>query len=317
MQHALLFILIAATAAVQMKAQQNPPPAPSVRSGPFSDTAGANLPAQRIGPNDLLSISVYDAPEFTRTVRVSADGTVMLPLMKQPVQAAGLLPSELEPRLAQALRDQDLLNDGTVIVTIEEYNSRPITVTGSVHSPLTFQAIGRVRLMDAITRAGGIAPEAGSEVDVVTPDGAVRKIALKPLLDSATPDLNIDLQGGEEVRVPSAGRVYILGNVKTAGAFPIQDQADSSVLKFITLAGGLNSSAPKEAYIIRIDPATQIRHEIPIPMKDIVDRKSPDLPIEAHDILYVPENKKHQALLTAEKILAIAAGSAIIVNVAR
>jgi hypothetical protein len=79
----------------------------------------------------------------------------------------------------------------------------------------------------------------------------------------------------------------------------------------------LNSSAPKEAYIIRIDPATQIRHEIPIPMKDIVDRKSPDLPIEAHDILYVPENKKHQALLTAEKILAIAAGSAIIVNVAR
>jgi polysaccharide export outer membrane protein len=322
MRHALLFILIAAIllapgAYAQVTSPQTSASQPQIRTGPFSDNIGANLPAQRIGPNDLLSISVYDAPEFTRTVRVSADGMVMLPLMKKPVQAAGLLPSELEPRLAQALRDQDLLNEATVIVIIEEYNSRPITVTGSVRSPLTFQAIGRVRLMDAITRAGGIAPEAGPEVDVVTPDGAVRKIALKPLLDSATPDLNIDLQGGEEVRVPGAGRVYVLGNVKTAGAFPITDQADSSVLKFITLAGGLNSVAPKEAYIIRIDPATQVRHEISIPMKDIVDRKSPDPPLEAHDVLYIPENKKHEAMLSVEKILAIAAGGAIIANVAK
>jgi polysaccharide export outer membrane protein len=311
----LLPLLIAVIIAGNIQAQIQTP-APAQRSAPFSDAASANLPAQRIGPNDLLSISVYDAPEFTRTIRVSADGAVILPLMKKPVPAAGLLPSELEPKLAEALRDQNLLNDATVIVTIAEYNSRPITVTGSVHTPLTFQAIGRIRLMDAITRAGGIAPDAGPEVDVVSPDGAVRKIQLKPLLDSSTPDLNIDLTGGEEVLIPAAGRVYVLGNVKTTGAFPIQDQTDSSALKFLSLAGGLNSGGPpKEAFILREDPATKVKHEITIPMKEIVDRRSPDVPLMAHDILYIPLNSRHQKLLTAEAIVALAAGSALLINV--
>ena len=298
-------------------ARAQTPPAPAARTTPFSDSALNNLPAQPIGPNDLLSISVYDAPEFTRTIRVSSDGKVILPLMKQAVQAAGLLPSELEPKLALALRQQDLLNNATVIVNVAEYNSRPITVNGSVHTPVTFQAIGRVRLLDALTRAGGLAIDAGPEADVVSPDGVVRKIPLKPLLDSTVPELNIDLHGGEEVRVPGAGKVYILGNVRLSGAFPIQDQADSSVLKFITLAGGLVSVAPKMAFIVREDPDTQVKHQIDIPLKDIVDRKSPDLPLLAHDILYVPVNRKHEIQLTIEKILGLAASSALIVNVAR
>jgi polysaccharide export outer membrane protein len=291
-----------------LQTQQPPVATVPVRVAPFSDVAGANLPAQRIGPNDLLSISVYDAPEFTRTVRVSADGMILLPLMKHPVQAAGLLPIELEPKLAQALRDQDLLNEPTVIVNVTEYNSRPITVNGSVHSPLTFQAIGRVRLLDALTRAGGVAPDAGTEADVVTPDGVVRKIPLKPLLDSTDPALNIDLKGGEEVRIPQAGRVFILGNVKSTGAFPIQDQADTSVLKFLALAGGLQSMAPVRAFIVRDNK------EIEIPMKDIVQRKSPDVLLQAHDILYVPTNRKHDVEVTLEKILALSVASGFLIN---
>jgi polysaccharide export outer membrane protein len=170
--------------------------------------------------------------------------------------------------------------------------------------------------MDAITRAGGIAPDAGPEVDVVAPDGKVRKIPLKPLLDSSTPDLNIDLTGGEEVRVPGAGRVYVLGNVRNTGAFSIQDQTDSSALKFLSLAGGFSSGGPpKEAFIVREDPATKVKHEITIPMKEIVDRKSPDVPLMAHDIFYIPLNSRHQKLLTAEAIVALAAGSALLINV--
>jgi polysaccharide export outer membrane protein len=45
----------------------------------------ANLPAQPIGANDLIAVSVYDAPELTRTVRVSADGFIRLPILKQRV----------------------------------------------------------------------------------------------------------------------------------------------------------------------------------------------------------------------------------------
>ncbi len=55
--------------------------------------ASANLPAQRIGPNDLIAVSVYDSPELTRTVRVGADGLIRLPMLKQRIQAEGLLPA--------------------------------------------------------------------------------------------------------------------------------------------------------------------------------------------------------------------------------
>ncbi len=314
MQRFWLVLFTAAAAVAQTQPQAQTPPATLARSAPFSDVAYNNLPAQRIGANDLLSVSVYDAPEFTRTVRVSADGMVMLPLMKKPVTAAGLLPSELEPKLAEALREQDLLNDATVIVTVAEYNSRPITVSGAVHTPLVFQAVGRVRITDALNRAGGVAPDAAQEADLISRDGTVRKIPLKPLLDSTAPELNAELVGGEEIRIAPAGRIYILGNVKTSGAFGIQDTADASVMKFLTLAGGFSSLPPKVAYIIRVEPDTQVKHEIEIPMKDMFDRKSPDLPLQAHDILYIPENKKHQALLDVEKVLALTAGAAIIVR---
>jgi len=84
-----------------------------------------------------------------------------------------------------------------------------------------------------------------------------------------------------------------------------------------TLAGGLASSAPKEAYIVRLDDTSQAKREIPIPIKDIIDRKAADVPLVDHDILYIPNSKKHSTMLTLEAVVAIAAGSAIIANVIR
>src|ERR1035441_10863414 len=75
-------------ASAQTYAQTRPFAAP--------ETQGGNLPAQPISANDLVAISVYDAPELTRTARVSVDGFIRLPMLKQRVKAQGLMPSELE-----------------------------------------------------------------------------------------------------------------------------------------------------------------------------------------------------------------------------
>ena len=58
--------------------------------GPAPADAAANLPAQKIGPRDLIVIQVYDSPELTRSVRVGADGLIRLPMLKQRIQAEGL-----------------------------------------------------------------------------------------------------------------------------------------------------------------------------------------------------------------------------------
>ncbi|HUA83501.1 MAG TPA: polysaccharide biosynthesis/export family protein, partial [Bryobacteraceae bacterium] len=61
----------------------------------MEDAGKANLPAQRLGVDDLVAVSVYDAPELTRTVRVETDGTIHLPLLKNGITATGIYPGQL------------------------------------------------------------------------------------------------------------------------------------------------------------------------------------------------------------------------------
>ena len=280
------------------------------------ETQGANLPAQAIGANDLIAVSVYDAPELTRTVRVSTDGFVRLPMLKQRVKAQGLMPGELESAIAKALQDEQIIVDPFVTVTVAEYNSHPISVAGAVKQPLTFQATGPVTLLEAITRAGGLSPEAGAEILVTRtqpgPDGTasalVQRILVKGLIDAADPALNIVLNGGEEIRVPESGKVYVIGNVKIPGAYPMGDGMESTVLKVLALSQGLMPYAAKEAYIYRRE-GNGSKNEIPIPLSKIMERKAPDMPLLANDILYVPDNKGRRMTLGAlEKAMMLVGG---------
>jgi len=284
-----------------------------------SDAGSANLPAQKIGPNDLIAVSVYDAPELTRTVRVGADGLIRLPILKRQIKADGLMPGELESSIANALRAEQLIIDPFVTVTVAEYNSRPISVAGAVKQPLTFQANNPVTLLEAITRAGGLSPEAGSEILVTHPKTAsdstgsslVQRIPVRGLIDAADPALNILLTGGEEVRVPEVGKFFVLGNVHKPGVFPMQGNAGISVLKALASAEGLMPLASKEAYIYRREGAAGSKNEIPVPLKKILDRKAPDMPLMADDILYVPDATGRRATLaTLEKIALFGSGAA-------
>ena len=282
-----------------------------------AEAASANLPAQRIGANDLVAVSVYDVPELTRTVRVGADGLMRLPMLKRRIKAEGMMPSELETAIASALVAEGLIVDPFVTVTIAEYNSRPISVAGAVKQPLTFQASGPVSLLEAITKAGGLASEAGPEILVSraqsnadgTVTALVQRILVKGLIDAADPTLNISLIGGEDIRVPEAGRVYVIGNVKKPGAFVVQDGVESTVLKMLALSEGLMPFASKEAFIYRRE-ANGSKNEIQIPLSKIMDRKAPDAALLANDILYVPDNKGRRMTLGAlERVMAFGAGA--------
>jgi len=311
-------ILVCVIFLLPLASAQTYTPAPAqTRPAPTSpDIQWANLPAQPIGANDLISVSVYDAPELTRSVRVDADGLIQLPMVKQLVKAQGLMPRQLELAIAKALKDEQIIVDPFVTVNVAEYNSRPISVAGAVKQPLTFQATFPVTLLEAITRAGGLAPEAGAEILVSrphsTPDGTApglaQRILVKGLIDAADPSLNITLYGGEEVRVPESGKVYVIGNVKMPGAYPVGDGTESTVLRMLALSQGLTDYASKEAYIYRREGKGP-KSEIPIPLRQIMDRKSADVPLLANDILYVPENKGRRAtLVTLDRMLMLVGG---------
>jgi polysaccharide export outer membrane protein len=277
-------------------ALQDPLPAPQV---------AGNLPAQRIGANDLLAISVYGAPELTRSVRVGDDGLIRLPMVKRKIEARGLMPAELEQRIATTLVAEEILVDPAVTVNVAEYHSRPISVVGAVHRPLTFQAWGHTTLLEAIARAEGLNADAGIEILVTRPPNRTQSIAVKSLIDAADPSVNLTLEGGEEVRVPQAGRVFVVGNVKKPGSFRLEDGNGMTVLKALAMAEGLTPFATKEAFIIHRGA------EEPVDLRKILDRKSPDVALAANDIFYIPDNRKGRMTANVlEKTLGFAAGTA-------
>jgi polysaccharide export outer membrane protein len=290
-------VLISLVAAIGAAAQQGPVVTSTYGgSTPLSSTP--NLPVSRIGDNDLLGVTVYDAPPLTGPVRVSQEGDIRLPMVKQPIRAAGLYPQDLETEIAATLVKDQLLVNPIVTVTIIEYDSRPITVVGAVKLPVTFQAMGNVTLLDAISRAQGLTDDAGSEILISCqtpgPDGKettlTRRVQVRSLFDNTNPALNVQLHGGELVRVPEAGRVFVVGDVKKPGFYLISDGSQSSIMKALALSEGLGDHAGHTAYIYRQEGAAAGRNEIPVQLKKIMDRKSPDVTLEANDILYIPDS---------------------------
>lgn len=281
-----------------------------------------NLPAHKIHPNDLVGVSVYGEPELTRTVRVGADGTIRLPMLRDKIKADGLMPEELEQAIVASLKTQEILVDPFVTVTVAEYNNSrlPISVAGAVRTPITFQPVEKITLLEAITRAGGLSPEAGSEILVTGPlspaaagipaasaTPLVRRIQAKSLIETADPAANLVLEGGEEIRVPARvpSKVYVVGNVKNPGAILIPDSG-ISILKVMALTQGLAPYATNEAYIYRREGGANLKNEIPVDLKKIMDRKSPDVPLLADDVLYIPDAHKRRATVSVlEKVFII------------
>jgi polysaccharide export outer membrane protein len=282
----------------------------AVSTVPNLDYAYSNLPTQPVGPDDLLALSVYDSPELTRTVRVDADGNIRLPMLKDPIQVRGMVPSQLESAIAKALTKGNVLVDPIVTVTIVEYQSRPVNVVGAVKNPLVFQATRPIPLLDAIARAGGMREDAGSDIVVskeVIRDGKTSRITqtipVRKLIDNADPALNVMLHGGEEVLVPQALKIYVVGNVKKPGAYPVKTDEETTILQLLALSEGLTPYSAKVAYVYRKSPGGN-KTEVPVPLAKIMKRQSPDVPLQANDILYIPDNNGKR--LTAETIDRIA-----------
>jgi polysaccharide export outer membrane protein len=295
---------------------QAPSPA-TVYSGPNTAelNPATNLPIQRLGVEDMVSLSVYDSPEFSRSMRIGADGTIRLPMLKQHPHIQGLLPDEAAVVVADALKSEMLLVEPFVTISVSEYHSRPVNVGGAVKNPTIFQAVGSVSLLDAISRAGGLADNAGPTIVVTRPNGSpdsqsVQRIPVKALLAGSDPELNIKLIGGEEIRVPVVDNIIVQGSVMKPGVYPVLDPLQlNTVTNAIAQALGLAQYAEHKAYIIRTDDQG-VKHTIDVPLWDILQRKKPDMIMQARDTLYVPDSPKRRITQNAVNSITGVAGSA-------
>lgn len=250
----------------------------------------------RLGPDDLISITVMDSPEFSRQVRVSGAGTIKLPLVQRAIPAAGKTSAEMEQQIALALVQDGLLREPAVSVTVREFHSKPVSISGCVRAPMVFQATRPLTLVEAISRAGGLTEMAGPEMLISVPESegrpaAVLRVSTKTLTEVSEHQTDTWLRGGEDVRVPPAGRVYVLGGVGKPGFVLVNNEEPLTLLRALALSGGTTPAAGTKAYLLRPTAGGSQKQEFTVNLKKLLKRREPDLPLQVNDMIFVPDSK--------------------------
>lgn len=249
-------------------------------------------------------------PDFSPKLRVDEQGAVTLPYAGV-LPVSGLTAEEAGRAIEARFREKDVLKDPHVSVTVLEYATQGVTVLGEVKNPGVYPLLGSHTLLDLISAAGGVTPNAGKAVTIThreDPDHPeIVNVASKP---GSTATFNVDVRPADTIMVSRAGIVYVLGDVGKPGGFLIENSDRLTVLQAIALAQGTNRTASlNNTKLIR---KTESGHqELPVPLKKILADKVPDQMLADGDILFVPTSGAKNALRDIESILPSAAGAAI------
>ena len=267
-------------------------------------SATSNLPLETVGPDDLLSISVAECPDLTRSFRISKSGDLNLPFLKEALHVGGLTPGSIAQALERELTQQHILVQPIVSIQVVEYRSRMVTISGAVKHPGQFQVAGHMSVLDVLSAAEGALPDAGPTLVLVSPKTRTRQIiVIKELLESPNAANNPLLTGGEQLQVPEAVKIYVMGNVKRPGAFPLHEALNTSVFRILAECEGVLPFTSSTAYIYRRTEGGG-HQEIPVQLHALLTRKAPDVLLYASDILYVPDQKSKR--VTAEVLSRLA-----------
>jgi polysaccharide export outer membrane protein len=225
----------------------------------------APAPAQQnasyvVGPQDVLVITSYDQPELTGKFTVETDGTFTYPLIGR-IRVTGMTLRDVEALLRKELVAQGFFRDPQVAVAIEQYRSQKVYIVGEIRSPGAYPLSGDMRLVEALALAGSTLPTASGEAVVVhaSTESVVVDTGQLPALPAADPGVddpsqvtrvdlrllengdlsqNVPLRNGDTIFVLRAESVYVFGQVKNPGAYPLR-QKDTTVLQALSLAGGV------------------------------------------------------------------------------
>lgn len=247
-----------------------------------------------IGPKDLLEISVFGLPELNKTVRVSEEGKITLPLLGE-VEVEGLSKTQLEKKLSQLLEEKYLQNP-QVTIFIREYQSKIVSVLGAVRNPGTYELLGRQTLLQIISKAGGLSPDAAEYIIVIRPlpDGSSNslKIPIEDLFIKGDAKLNIPLRPNDIINIPidEIVHVYVFGQVRNPGAISVKKSNIPTLLRAIAQAGGFSERASKGGVIIKRIGENGKENKIKVNVKDIIKGKNKDIQLQENDVVYVPQS---------------------------
>jgi polysaccharide export outer membrane protein len=299
----------------QPEEKNSPSPLPVVYSAAPSPSVDAaqTVSGYVLGPDDEITIRGIEAPEISdkpdKPVLIGTNGDITLPLIGR-VKAGGLTVEQLEAELNT--RFKTFILEPQISVTVTEFRSQPVSIFGAVTKPGIVQLRGRQTLYEVLSMAGGPRDTAGSILTVTRPlqSGEIQLLGAKvdptgrfntvelnvqEILEGRNPAANIEIKPYDIISVSegSSNMVYVVGDVQRAGGFTLGGQQNVSVLRALSLAGGLGRTAkPDKARIVHEVSGEPKLTEIAVNIQQILSGKAKDVELGPNDVLVVPSSSR-------------------------
>ncbi len=225
----------------------------------------------RVGPRDVLNITVWDHPELTipagqfRSAEaagnvVGEDGMIFYPYVGI-IQAAGRTVEDIREELTQKL--SRYIENVQLDVRVASYRSQRVYVVGEVSKP-GIQLVKDIPLtvLEAINNASGVKPEADLRNITLTRDGKTYSINLLSLYEGGDTSQNVLLRHGDVLNVPDSflNKVFVLGEVHLFSGGRVgrsrslvMNKARMTLTEAISDAGGFDqtTSDPARVFVFR------------------------------------------------------------------
>jgi polysaccharide biosynthesis/export protein len=249
----------------------------------------------RLGPEDEIEIRVWDHDDLTRKTRIGLNGVMSFPFVGE-IKAGGLTVLELQKELEQRLGPKYII-DPHVSITVVDFKSQKFFVVGNVQKPGTYPLTKNIRVVEALSMAGGISSTGGKQTSGVvaiivradprgpahqpqlpekSPPGQKKTVSIAAAL-AGDPQNNLEIRNGDTIYVPNL-MFYVTGEVKNPGRYSFDEHM--TVRMAVTTAGGLTDKAsPRGTHIIR--EISGSKQKVKADMED---------PVRPGDTIVVPES---------------------------
>jgi polysaccharide export outer membrane protein len=250
----------------------------------------------RLGPEDEIEIRVWDHDDLTRKTRIGLNGAISFPFVGE-IKAGGLTALQLQKELESRLGPKYIIEPHVSII-VTDFKSQKFFVVGNVQKPGTYPLTKNIRVVEAISLAGGLSsgtgikPVSGAVAIIVraNPQGATQQPSLPdqspaaqketvsiPAALAGDPKNNLEIRNGDTIYIPSLV-FYVTGEVKNPGRYSYDE--NMTVLMAVTTAGGFTDKASSgRTQIIR--EVAGAKKKFKVGMED---------PVHPGDTIVVPES---------------------------
>lgn len=243
----------------------------------FGESPNIEASDYKLGPGDLLRITVFGSPELSNEVRVSDSGNISYPLVGG-FSVAGYSTAQVEAMLSARFVKGGYLRDPQVTVLVVEYQSQKVAVLGHVVKPGQYTLQTTSKVLEVLAAAGGVMNnEAGDSATLMRKDGSRVQIDL-PALFSGDPAQNMALAGGDTLYIARAPQFYVYGEVLKPGMYRLE--RNMTVSRAISAGGGLTPRGSERRVIVKRRDASGKETEFDVRGADLLQ---PD------DVLFVKE----------------------------